>query len=72
MATNPRDITFVIPGQAQPVGATRGRALGTLKASVHLGTQRGGGEPLRIAARSGEDVVVLTLAKCTTRRRTNL
>ena len=36
------DITFVIPGQAQPP-ATRGAAKGTVKASVLVGATRGGG-----------------------------
>ena len=66
MATTEKDITFVIPGQAQPAaiaaGATRGRTQGTVKASVRVGAQRGGGEAVRVTAHPGEDVVVLTIA----------
>ena len=66
MASSARDISFVIPGQAQrpePHAATRGRASGTVKASVRVGAQRGaGGDVVRVTARPGEDVVVLTIA----------
>jgi CHAT domain-containing protein len=65
MATSARDITFVIPGQAQPAGAaaaTRGRAAGTVKASVRVGAQRGSADAVRVTARPGDDVVVLTIA----------
>ena len=74
MVTSAKDITFIIPGQTQPAaiaaGATRGRSQGVVKASVHvgaddagrIGTQRGSGEPVRVTARPGEDVVVLTIA----------
>ena len=56
-----RDIVFVVAGQAvaAPAGAaTRGR----VKASMRVGSMRGGGEPVRVAARPGEDVVVLAVA----------
>ena len=64
MATRANEITFVIPGQAQPAGATvsRGRSSGTLKASVRVGAQRGAGDAVTVTARPGEDVVVLTIA----------
>jgi hypothetical protein len=59
MATTAQDITFIIPGQAQPAGAaTRGSS----KASVRVGTQRGAGDAVRVTARPGDDVVVLTIA----------
>ena len=59
MATRSKDITFIIPGQAQAGGAaTRGNC----KASVQVGTQRGGAEPVRVTARPGDDVVVLSIA----------
>ena len=65
MATQAKDIVFIIPGQAQPgsaaAGATRGRSGGTLKASVRVGAQRGAGDAVRVTARPGEDVVVLTI-----------
>ena len=69
MAATP--ITFVVPGQRLD-SATRdgaGAALppplglpGTLGASVKLGAQRAGGQPHRLTARPGQDVVVLHLA----------
>ena len=68
MATQAKDITFIIPGQAQTgtpgakattlFGATRG----SVKASVRVGTQRSGGDAIRVTARPGDDVVVLTIA----------
>jgi hypothetical protein len=58
MATRPHDISFVIPGQTQAGGATRGSS----KVSVRVGVQRGGTEPVRVIARPGEDVVVLSIA----------
>ena len=69
----PQAITFIIPGQAQPVdaGTTRGAASaplpaglpqGTLKQSVRVGTQRGGGSEVRVTAVPGEDVVVFHIA----------
>ena len=65
MATQAKDITFIIPGQAQT--ATAGTAAGaakrgSVKASVRVGTQRSGGGAIRVTARSGDDVVVLTIA----------
>ena len=53
MATSAQDITFIIPGQAQAAGAaTRGSS----KASVLVGTQRAGGEAVRVTARPGNFV----------------
>ena len=64
MATATQDITFVIPGQLQAVaaGAASAATRGSLKAGVRVGTPRDGGAPVRVTARPGEDVVVLTLA----------
>ena len=64
MATATQDITFVIPGQLQTTaaGAASAATRGSLKAGVRVGTQRDGGAPVRVTARPGEDVVVLTLA----------
>ncbi len=65
MATGARDITFIVPGQAQPAGtatATRGREVGTVKAGVRVGAPRGNGDTVRLTARPGDDVVVLTVA----------
>ncbi|MDQ3445683.1 MAG: hypothetical protein M3496_05830, partial [Pseudomonadota bacterium] len=64
-------IVFIVPGQAQPVGATRGAAPaplpagllhGVLKQSVRVGAQRGAGDEVRVSAVPGEDVVVLHIA----------
>src|SRR5689334_8658484 len=54
------DITFIVPGQAQDAAPPSTR--GALKAAVRVGTERGGGEPVRVTARPGEDVVVLEIA----------
>ncbi|MBV9890520.1 MAG: alpha/beta hydrolase, partial [Rhizobacter sp.] len=58
-ASSTNDITFIVPGQAQAASAaTRGAA----KATVRVGTERGSGEPVRVSARPGRDVVVLEIA----------
>ncbi|CAN5726188.1 hypothetical protein BH11PSE8_BH11PSE8_05780 [soil metagenome] len=74
MATQGKDITFIIPGQAQPAGgsvpaadksggaAPAATSRGSVKASVLVGTQRGAGDEVRVTARPGEDVVVMTIA----------
>jgi len=54
------DITFIVPGQAQDAAPPSTR--GALKAAVRVGTERGGGEPVRVSARPGRDVVVLEIA----------
>lgn len=59
MATATQDITFIIPGQLQMAGAA---TRGNVKASVRVGAARGGGEPVRVTARPGDDVVVLSIA----------
>ena len=59
MVAQSQDITFIIPGQAQTAGAA---TRGSLKASVRVGAQRGGGDAVRVTARPGEDVVVLSIA----------
>ena len=65
MATLAGDITFIIPGQTQPgdtaAAASRASSGGTVKTSVRVGTQRDGGDVVRVAARPGEDVVVLSI-----------
>ena len=62
MPADSRDIVFVIPGQDDAAATSRGATRGSIKASVRVGTTRAGGVPLRVAARPGEDVVVLTIA----------
>jgi len=64
MASSARDISFIIPGQLQ-APARRAEAPGTVKASVRVGNVRGdaaAGSTVRVVARPGEDVVVLTIA----------
>ena len=54
------DITFIVPGQAQDAAPATTR--GAAKATVRVGTERGGGAPVRVTARPGRDVVVLEIA----------
>ena len=61
MATSAKEIVFVIPGQQATQGAAAS-ARGSLRASVRVGAQRGSGDVVRVTARPGEDVVVLTIA----------
>ncbi|MBH2042030.1 MAG: CHAT domain-containing protein [Comamonadaceae bacterium] len=62
MATSAKEITFVVPGQLQAAGTGAAPTRGSLKASVRVGAQRGSGDVVRVTARPGEDVVVLTIA----------
>ncbi len=63
MASGTGEITFIIPGQAESAPAARGGVIrGSIKASVRVGTIRAGAAPVRVTARPGEDVVVLTVA----------
>ena len=59
MASLTEDITFIVPGQAQAAGAA---TRGSLKSSVRVGSQRAGGDAVRVTARPGEDIVVLSIA----------
>ena len=56
-----KDITFVIPGQLLAAVAGGAGTRGSVKASVRVGAQRGGGDPVRVVATPGEDVVVLSI-----------
>jgi tetratricopeptide (TPR) repeat protein len=66
------EITFVVPGQPQTgeQGLTRGggapmpaaEVQGRVKAAVRVSARRGAGETVRIAARPGDDIVVLHIA----------
>src|SRR5664279_3182954 len=62
MAAGTSEITFVIPGQPEVAPVPRGPSRGTVRAGVRVGTTRDGGEPVRVVARPGADVVVLTIA----------
>ncbi|MGZ8259418.1 MAG: hypothetical protein ACXWUL_02575, partial [Caldimonas sp.] len=55
------DITFIVPGRPQAPVARSGAA-GIAKASVRVGTDQSGDETVRVTARPGEDVVVLSVA----------
>ncbi|MEO8079481.1 MAG: CHAT domain-containing protein [Caldimonas sp.] len=55
-------ITFIVPGQAEPVALDATSVRGRVKASIRVGTQRGGGEPVVVTAQPGDDVVVLSIA----------
>jgi CHAT domain-containing protein len=62
MAGGTGGITFVIPGQAETVAPSGAPSRGRVKAAVRVGSERGVGEPVRVIARPGEDVVVLEIA----------
>ena len=68
MATDKTPITFLVSGQLQGAGASRGVAAPVaeggprIKASVRVGATRSAGERLRVVAIPDEDVVVLHLA----------
>ena len=67
---SPKEIVFIVPGQAVPAaGATRGAGpastaaefggRSTVTQRVQVGARRGGGESVRLVARPGLDAVVL-------------
>ncbi|HWK82551.1 MAG TPA: CHAT domain-containing protein [Caldimonas sp.] len=62
MASATNDIVFIIPGQADSAAAAGVASRGSVKATVRVGTTRADGEPVRVTARPGEDVVVLAIA----------
>src|SRR3990167_11547106 len=66
MAASAKEITFIVPGRLQEpaagAAAVRGRPRGRSSASVLVGAPRGNGDAVRLTARPGEDVVVLTVA----------
>ncbi len=62
MASAANEITFVIPGQAEAPATRGGDPRGSVKAAVRVGSLRSGAEPVRVTARPGEDVVVLSVA----------
>ncbi|HYF19769.1 MAG TPA: hypothetical protein VEA40_18015, partial [Ramlibacter sp.] len=59
MASSGKDVTFTIPGAVEEEAPSRGA---NVKARVRIGTLRAAGPFRSVTARSGEDVVVLTLA----------
>ncbi len=61
MAGGASDIVFLVSGQSDATAASP-LPDGRVKASVRVGAQRGGGEPVRVVARPGDDVVVLAVA----------
>ena len=62
MANAAGDITFVVPGQPEAAPPARSATRGAVRASIRVGTQRSGAEPVRVTARPGQDVVVLSIA----------
>ena len=62
MASGTKDITFIVPGQEQPAAAARSGVSARVRASVRVGTERSSGEPVRVTARPGDDVVVMSVA----------
>ena len=62
MAIGSNDITFLVPGEAQAAPAPSAASRGSVTVAIRVGATRAGGEPLRVRARPGEDVVVLEIA----------
>jgi hypothetical protein len=56
------EISFVIPGQAQAASPAALGLGGQVRGSVRVGARRGAGDSVRLTARPGEDVVVLSIA----------
>jgi hypothetical protein len=54
-------IVFIVPGQAQPASPGVLGLGGQVRASARVGARRGSGDSVRLAARPGEDVVVLSI-----------
>jgi hypothetical protein len=63
MASASNEITFVIPGQAETAPGRGGDTRGQVKAAVRVGALRAGAEPVRVTARPGEDVVVMSITQ---------
>ncbi|HYN61817.1 MAG TPA: hypothetical protein VET87_20110, partial [Rubrivivax sp.] len=57
-----RDISFIVPGQLQAASAAAQGLRGEVRASVRVGARRGAGDSVRLSARPGEDMVVLSIA----------
>jgi tetratricopeptide (TPR) repeat protein len=57
----PDDISFIVPGQAQAASPGAAMLGGRVMASVRVGARRGAGDSVRLTARAGEDVVVLSI-----------
>ena len=55
------DITFIVPGQSQAASPAARGLRGQVSASVRVGARRGAGDSVRLVARPGEDVVVLSI-----------
>jgi len=69
----PQDFSFIVPGQAQAASAGAALLGGQVTASVRVGARRGAGDSVRLTARPGEDMVVLSIEDvrrwCCTRNR---
>ncbi|MEO7853350.1 MAG: hypothetical protein ABIR94_14015, partial [Rubrivivax sp.] len=55
------DITFIVPGQPQAASPAAAGLSGQVTASVRVGARRGAGDSVRLIARPGEDMVVLSI-----------
>jgi hypothetical protein len=58
----PQDISFIVPGQTQAASGAAAGLRGRTVDSVRVGARRGAGDSVRLTARPGEDVVVLSIA----------
>ena len=54
-------ITFVVPGQAAGASPAAIGLRGAVRASAQVGARRGAGDQVRLVARPGEDLVVLSI-----------
>jgi len=55
------DIVFIVPGHSQAASPAALGLRGQVSASVRVGARRGAGDSVRLVARPGEDVVVLSI-----------
>src|SRR3954470_5091366 len=62
MASGTNEITFIVPGQEEPAPAVLPAARGEVKKSVRVGIEKRAGGAVRVTARPGEDLVVLSVA----------
>lgn len=53
------DVTFIVPGQSLPAGEPSMALNGTVKASARVAARRSAGEPVRMSATPGDDIVLL-------------
>lgn len=61
MLNSTKEIVFVVSGEVRPTTVSAGTLRGSARAVVQVGASRAGGQPVRVAARCGQDVVVLSV-----------